>query len=101
MLFPLALFASLLVPQQIAPAAQPPAPAQAPAVAPRPEATTLPNVEVAATPAEPARFCRMEPVLGSRFGRRVCRSVSQTREDRANSREMLRQMQGARTPPVG
>jgi hypothetical protein len=50
---------------------------------------------------ETAQVCRTEPVTGSRFGRRVCRSAVQSEEDRAASREMLRQMQGARVPPSG
>ncbi|KQY89757.1 hypothetical protein ASD25_04265 [Brevundimonas sp. Root1423] len=89
------MFASALLLQQT-PASRTPAPA---ATAEAPTATAAANAAV--TPAEPAQTCRIEPVTGSRFGRRVCRNTAQTEEDRANSREMLRQMQGARTPPVG
>lgn len=98
MLF-LALAASLVL-QQTPPAAPAPvapsqvrAPASAPVVA---EARVTSTNEAA-----PEQVCRTEPVTGSRFGRRVCRNAVQTEEDRANSREMLRQMQGARTPPQG
>lgn len=51
--------------------------------------------------AAPTQVCRMEPVTGSRFGRRVCRSAVQTDAERLESREMLRRLQGARVPPVG
>lgn len=101
MLFPVALFASLVLLQQTPPARQTPAPAPAPAAAPQPETTTLPNVNVAATPAEPTQTCRMEAVTGSRFGRRVCRNTVQTAEEAAQSREMLRRMQGSRMPDGG
>lgn len=99
MLFPVALFASALFLQQTPPAApaSAPSPAQTPGTTPQSAAA----VTVAATPAEPAQTCRMEAVTGSRFGRRVCRNTLQTGEDRANSREMLRQLQGVRTTPVG
>lgn len=100
MLFPVALFASLVLLQQTPPAGQTPAPAQAPAAA-QAETTTLPNVNVAATPAEPTQTCRMETVTGSRFGRRVCRNTVQTAEEAAQSREMLRRMQGSRMPDGG
>lgn len=99
MLF-LALVASLalqqtppVAPAPVTPPSQVHTPASAPAAA---------EVRVASTnEAAPEQVCRTEPVTGSRFGRRVCRSAVQTEEDRANSREMLRQMQGARTPPAG
>ena len=100
MLFPVVLFASLALVQQA------PAPGQAPptvegqAVAQAPVAI-LPTVNARPPVAETAQICRTETVTGSRFGRRVCRSAVQTDEDRAASREMLRQMQGARLPPVG
>lgn len=99
MLFPIALFASLVLQQQAPSAAQTPAPAQA--VAPQTEPTTLPTVNVAATPVEPTQICRMETVTGSRFGRRVCRNSVQTAEEAAQSREMLRRMQGSRMPDGG
>lgn len=105
MLFPVALFASLVILQQTPPAGQTPAPApgpaQTPAAAPQAETTTLPNVTVAATSAEPTQTCRMEAVTGSRFGRRVCRNSIQTAEEAAESREMLRRMQGSRMPDGG
>lgn len=99
MLFPVALFAALVLQQQTPPAAQAPAAAPVPApAAPQTEPTTLPTVNVAATPAEPAMTCRTEAVTGSRFGRRVCRNTVQTAEEAAQSREMLRRMQGSRMP---
>ena len=100
MLFPVVMFASLALIQQ-APAADqiaPPAPAPAPATS---EVATLPTVNAREPVVETAQVCRTEAVTGSRFGRRVCRSAVQTEEDRAASREMLRQMQGARVPPAG
>jgi hypothetical protein len=97
-LLPAALLASALLLQQTPPASQSAAPATS-ATAEAPAETAAANT--AATRAEPAQTCRVEPVTGSRFGRRVCRNTAQTDEDRANSREMLRQMQGARTPPAG
>ena len=97
MLFPVAVFASLVLLQQTPPAQQAPA-APAPAVAPQAETTPRANVNIAAAPAEPAQTCRMEAVTGSRFGRRVCRNSVQTAEEAAASREMLRRMQGARMP---
>lgn len=99
MLFPVALFAALMVMQQspAVPQAIPPVEA----TAPTPQATTLPPVKVAGAASEPTRVCRMEPVTGSRFGRRVCRSSVQTAEEAAESREMLRRMQGARMPENG
>ncbi len=94
MLFPAVLIASVALFQQ-APATAPAQPATAPTAAAAPASG-------AARPAsETAQVCRTEAVTGSRFGRRVCRSAIQTDEDRAASREMLRQMQGARVPPAG
>lgn len=97
MLFPLVVFASLALVQQAPPS---PAPAQAQPAAPS-EAAAPPAASAARPTSETAQVCRTEPVTGSRFGRRVCRSAVQTEEDRAASREMLRQMQGARVPPSG
>lgn len=100
MLF-LALVVSVALQQTPSPAPAPVTPSShitapaAPAVAETPIAST--NTPQAA----PEQVCRMEAVTGSRFGRRVCRNAVQTDEDRTNSREMLRQMQGARTPSVG
>ena len=96
MLFPVVLFASLALIQQSPASTQTPPPAQTEAVA------TLAPVTVDRPPvADTEQVCRTEPVTGSRFGRRVCRSRVQSEEDRAASREMLRQMQGARVPPSG
>ena len=93
--------------------APPPTPADLPAVVPAAPAASQPapgaQTGASATPpagaarpaAATAQVCRTEAVTGSRFGRRVCRSAVQTDEDRAASREMLRQMQGARVPPSG
>ena len=96
MSFPVVLLASLALAQQA------PAPASEPTQPPAGNGVTAVPASSATRPAaETAQVCRTEPVTGSRFGRRVCRSAVQTEEDRAASREMLRQMQGARTPPVG
>jgi hypothetical protein len=48
------------------------------------------------TPAEPEvlQTCRMEPVTGTRFPRRVCRSARQSRADSEESQDMLRNGQG-------
>ena len=94
MLFPAVLIASVALLQQV-PAAAPAQPATGPTVA------AVPASGAARPTAETAQVCRTEAVTGSRFGRRVCRSAVQTDEDRAASREMLRQMQGARVPPSG
>ncbi len=99
MLVPVALFAALIVTQQSPAAPQATAPVEA--TTPAPETTTLPTVKVSGTTAEPTQVCRMEPVTGSRFGRRVCRSSVQTAEEAAESREMLRRMQGSRMPDGG
>jgi len=96
-LIPVVVFASLALVQQ-APPSNAPAQAQPAAQA---EAAAPPASSAAQPTSDTAQVCRTEPVTGSRFGRRVCRSAVQTEEDRAASREMLRQMQGARTPPVG
>lgn len=107
MFLPVALLASALFLQQAAPAAQTAAAAPAPAPAPAPAtadgsvATALPTVTVDAAPAQPTQTCRTEAVTGSRFGRRVCRSTVQTADEAAQSREMLRRMQGARMPDGG
>ncbi|MEY4556322.1 MAG: hypothetical protein RL093_1441 [Pseudomonadota bacterium] len=94
MLFPVVMFASLALIQQ--------APATAPSQPPAENSVAAVPASSATRPAaDIAQVCRTEPVTGSRFGRRVCRSAIQTEEDRAASREMLRQMQGARVPPSG
>ena len=97
MLIPVVVFASLALVQQVPPSN---APAQAQPAAPA-EAAAPPAASAARPTSDTAQVCRTEPVTGSRFGRRVCRSAIQTEEDRAASREMLRQMQGARVPPSG
>lgn len=99
MLFPVTLFAALIALQQTPAVPQAAAPVEA--TAPAPETTTLPTVRVAGTAAEPTRVCRMEPVTGTRFSRRVCRNSVQTAEEAAESREMLRRMQGSRMPDGG
>lgn len=96
MLFPVVLLASFALIQQTPPTGPTPPPAETAATA-----TALPAANVSRPVADTTQVCRMEAVTGSRFGRRVCRSAAQTEEDRAASREMLRQMQGARLPPVG
>lgn len=97
MLLPVVLFASFALIQQVP--AQDPAPPQS---QPESEAVTLAPVTVTRSAPEPAQTCRTEAVTGSRFGRRVCRSTAQSAEDRAASREMLRQMQGgSHVPPSG
>ena len=109
MLFPVALFAALVLQQQTPPAARTPAPApasaQAPAAGPASvivaAETTLPTVDVDAQRASPTQTCRTEAVTGSRFGRRVCRNNAQSEDDRVNSQEMLRRMQGSRMPDGG
>ena len=93
-MFPVVLFASLALIQQ--------APATAPTQPPAGTGVAAGPATSATRPAaDTTQVCRTEPVTGSRFGRRVCRSAIQTEEDRAASREMLRQMQGARVPPSG
>jgi len=97
-LFPAVLFVSIALVQQITPA-QPTRPPAPPAVA---ETTVAPTVEVETADRSPTtQVCRTEPVTGSRFGRRVCRSSSETSDDRRDSQEMLRRMQGARMPDGG
>ena len=66
------------------------------------ERVSVPNVRAGdnlrTAPAEeettPDRVCRMEPVTGSRFPVRVCRSPRNSAANTAETREMLRQMQG-------
>jgi hypothetical protein len=93
-----ALFAVLALVQQT------PAPAQTTTVVQPAETTaSLATVEVTAPPA-PSRIeqvCRTEPVTGSRFGRRVCRNNVETADERRDSQEMLRRMQGSRMPDGG
>ena len=96
MLLPVVLFASLSLVQQAPASGQTPPPAQAEAPAP---AQSLQTVEVAAPDRSPiTQVCRTEPVTGSRFGRRVCRSSIETTDERRDSQEMLRRMQGSRMP---
>lgn len=55
------------------------------------------NLRTPLTPEEeaaPERVCRMEPVTGSRFPIRVCRNARSTAANQAESRDMLRRMQG-------
>ncbi len=97
MLFPAVLFTALALTQQ-APQSATPAPA---APVTTQTATLAPVTVTSPQVSDTTQVCRTEPVTGSRFGRRVCRSAVQTEEERAASREMLRQMQGARVPPSG
>ena len=98
-LFPAVILTALALTQQVpqsattTPAPSAPVTTQTATLAP----VTVTNSQVSDT----TQVCRTEPVTGSRFGRRVCRSAIQTDEERAASREMLRQMQGARVPPSG
>jgi hypothetical protein len=101
-LFPAVLFASALILQQTPPTRGAPVP---PAITPQPvtvaEQNNLPTVTVEGQRAAPTQTCRTEAVTGSRFGRRVCRNNVQSEDDRINSREMLRRLQGARMPDGG
>lgn len=100
MLLPV-LFASLALVQQTPPPAAQPAPA-APVETPAPTRTAAaPTAPATQPPSEIAQVCRTEPVTGSRFGRRVCRSAIETADDRRDSQEMLRRMQGSRMPDGG
>ena len=67
------------------------------------ERVSVPNVRAGdnlrTAPAEddtttPDRVCRMEPVTGSRFPVRVCRGPRNAAANAAETREMVRQMQG-------
>ena len=93
MLFPVVLLASFALIQQTPPTGPTPAPTPAPV-------ETAAATPPAASPSRTTQVCRMEPVTGSRFGRRVCRSAVQTAEEAAESREMLRQLQGTRMPDM-
>jgi len=95
---PVLLFASLALMQQTS------APAQAPAtVQPAVPVVSLETVDVQARAERSpiTQVCRTEPVTGSRFGRRVCRSSVETADERRDSQEMLRRMQGSRLPDGG
>ena len=95
---PVFLIASLFLAQQT------PAPVQTPTtVQPAATVASLETVEVQApTERSPiTQVCRTEPVTGSRFGRRVCRNSVETADERRDSQEMLRRMQGARFPDGG
>lgn len=104
MVFSVALFASVLFLQQTPPAKGVHAPVQIPATAPASvvvaEETNIPTVAGEARRPSPTQTCRTEAVTGSRFGRRVCRNNAQSEDDRVDSREMLRRLQGARTPDI-
>lgn len=100
MLFPVVLFASLSLMQQAPAPSQTPPPA--PAEAQQAGSAALPTVEVTGENRSPiTQVCRTEPVTGSRFGRRVCRSSVETTDERRDSQEMLRRMQGSRMPDGG
>ena len=51
--------------------------------------------------ADPQQVCRMEAVTGSRFPVRVCRTPRTVAANRAESQDMLRQMQGLPELPAG
>ena len=96
MLFPVVLFASLALVQQTPPPAPTPPPAK---VAQEAAAQSLPTVVVEGMErTRVTQVCRTEPVTGSRFGRRVCRNSVETADERRDSQEMLRRMQGSRMP---
>ncbi|MDO9588800.1 MAG: hypothetical protein Q8R45_00510 [Brevundimonas sp.] len=94
-----AIFASLALVQQTPPPQSAPAP-----VSTQTEMSALPTLEVT-QPRPPQSditpVCRTEPVTGSRFGRRVCRSSIETADERRDSQEALRRMQGSRLPDGG
>jgi len=101
-LFPVVVFASFALVQQAPAPARTPPPISAPAEADQAGAATLPTVEVTGEARTPiTQVCRTEPVTGSRFGRRVCRSSIETSDERRDSQEMLRRMQGSRLPDGG
>ena len=66
-----------------------------------PAASAGPAAPPAASGAPPRQICRSIPVTGSRFPVRQCRNAVETDAERAEARDMLRRMQGARTMPVG
>jgi len=97
------LFASLALVQQTPPQTPPVTPQPVAVQTPAPTQTAaVPAADAAASPpSEMAQVCRMEPVTGSRFGRRVCRSAIETADERREGQEMLRRMQGSRMPDGG
>jgi len=54
------------------------------------------STALSAPPAEVVQVCRNQTITGSRFPIRVCRSQRQTDADRAESRDMLREVQRQR-----
>lgn len=103
MLFPVALIIAALSGE---PQAQSPGAAEAVRPNPDTSATTLPGVTATGVsaptaPVPPPQICRTERVTGSNLSRRVCRNRAQTEAERAESREMLRRVQGSRVPPAG
>lgn len=76
------LLAAAVLQAHSLPGTQPP-----PAAPARAQATSGDQVE-------PQKVCRMEPVTGSRFPVRVCRTPRNSAANQADTREMLRQMQG-------
>ena len=103
MLLPAALFLSLALVQQTPQPPQPQASAGTPPAASeaRTDAAAPDETPPTAAPAENVRVCRTEAVTGSRFGRQVCRNRVETADDRRDSQEMLRRMQGSRMPDGG
>ncbi|GEM_PF-1368655 len=73
----------------------------APAANETPAAAEAVAPTTTAEPQQPRMICRNEQVTGTRFPIRRCRSAVQTEAERAEGRDMLRRMQGARTPPQG
>lgn len=73
---------------------------QAPAASAGPAAPGTDATPPATTGAPPRQICRSIPVTGSRFPVRQCRNAVETDAERAEARDMLRRMQGARTMPT-
>ncbi len=75
-------------------ARRPPPPVQTPSAS-----SSLASI---APPAEVVQICRNQTITGTRFPIRVCRSQRQTDADRAETRDMLREVQRQRKqePPM-
>ena len=71
----------------------PPTPRTAPAA---PGSDAAPAAQLA----EVQQICRDQAITGTRFPVRVCRSTRQTEADRAESRDMLREIQRQRKQEV-
>jgi hypothetical protein len=83
----------------------PPTAVQTPAAAApaaSPAAQVYPTTQSpAALGASTRLICTSQPVTGSRFPIRTCRTAEQIARDRIDDQELLRRQQGSRTPPVG